>query len=96
VVTIWNTGTGAKRVELPGLHTEEVGGLAFSPDGRVLAAASQDGTISLIDVETGRSHISLTGHEKGVNAIAWSPDGRTLASASHDHTVRLWWAGPPP
>ncbi|OJW14401.1 MAG: hypothetical protein BGO49_28760 [Planctomycetales bacterium 71-10] len=92
--TIWDIDGGQVRTRLTNLHRKEVDGLAFSPDGRILAVGGQDRMITLIDVATGRRHLTLAGHEGGVNALAFSPDGRTLASASHDKTVRLWWAGP--
>ena len=75
---------------LPG-HSNIVYSVAFSPDGKILASASQDGTIILRDVAT-RQPIGqpLTGHTSWVTSVAFSPDGKTLASASDDKTIRLW------
>ena len=64
--------------------------VAWSPDGRTLAASSDDRTIRLWDAETAELRLILKGHKDTVYGIAWSPDGRTLASASADETVRLW------
>ena len=65
--------------------------MAFSPDGKTLASGSNDGTVRLWDVATGRPiGEPLTGHTGLVYSVAFSPDGKTLASGSGDGTVRLW------
>jgi WD40 repeat protein/tRNA A-37 threonylcarbamoyl transferase component Bud32 len=64
--------------------------VAFSPDGKLLAAASPDGEVDLRDAKTGRVMRTLRGHTDLVLAVAFSPDGTRLASAGGDRTVRLW------
>jgi WD40 repeat protein len=65
--------------------------VAFSPDGKQLAAGASDQTIRRWDVTTRRPiGAPLTGHTGGVAAVAFSPDGRLLASGGRDETVRLW------
>jgi WD40 repeat protein len=71
-------------------HRGEVYCVAFSPDGRTLASASQDRTVRLWDVVTRRTRTILVGHGDEVNWVAWSPDGRTVATASDDHSIRVW------
>ncbi|MEU9019777.1 serine/threonine-protein kinase [Actinomadura sp. NPDC048394] len=72
-------------------HTYWVKSLAFSPDGGVLATASEDDTVRLWNTRTNQQIGSpLTGHTDNVNAVAFSPDGHTLATSSSDKTVRFW------
>jgi WD40 repeat protein/tRNA A-37 threonylcarbamoyl transferase component Bud32 len=79
----------SERIALPGL-TEPVSSVAFSPDGKWLAAGSTDCTLRLWDTATAREIRTFKGHASTVWSVAFSPDGKQLASASHDETVRLW------
>lgn len=71
--------------------TGSVESLAFSPDGKYLAAAGWDRTILVWDSATGRlAGPPLGGHTDTILSIAFSPNGKTIASASADKTIRLW------
>ncbi len=64
--------------------------VVYSPDGKILAAACQDGSIYLIDAKTKAVLRLLRGHTDQTMALAFSADGERLASGSWAGDVRLW------
>ncbi len=93
-IVMWDTGTWQRVATYEGKPSRAVldyNPLAFSPDGRLLAAADNNHhTISLWDVAAHEKAGTLTGHKFFVRSISFSPDGQTIASGSFDRTVRLW------
>jgi WD40 repeat protein len=73
-------------------HDGPVRAAAFSPDGRTLATAGNDGQIRLWDL-IGQDHRTLADHRDWVGALAFHPDGKLLASAGRDRLVKLWDVG---
>src|SRR6266702_2391580 len=71
-------------------HSDWIGRIAWSPDGKILASPSVDQTIRLWDAQTGQHLRTLEGHSNSVISVAWSPDGKTLASGADDKTIRFW------
>jgi WD40 repeat protein/tRNA A-37 threonylcarbamoyl transferase component Bud32 len=91
VVRIWDAQT-SRRLPTHPTHSHavgSVGGLAFSRDGRHLAAGYFDRLIDIWDTTTGERLHTLHGHTGLILGLAFSRDGR-LASASEDRTVRIW------
>ncbi len=64
--------------------------VAYSPDGQIIASATDGGSVSLTDAETGQEKAILAGHGDRVTSLAFSPDGKILATTSYDKTARLW------
>jgi WD40 repeat protein len=77
-------------------HDKQVNGVAFSPDGTLLAAAcggywlSSDATVHLWSVAERQKTTLPKGHTHTANNVVFSPDGTLLASCSSDNTIRLW------
>lgn len=64
--------------------------LDISPDGKLLLTGSQDQTIRLWEMSTGRELRTFHGHEKGVRTIQFHPDGHRFVSVAYDKKAILW------
>jgi WD40 repeat protein len=89
---IWDLATG-KVALTPEGFLPGVNGLAFSPDGKLLAAAvgnygGGDGEVRVWDAVTGQPVFNLRGHSECVWRVSFSPDGKRLASASGKYDGR--------
>jgi WD40 repeat protein len=107
IVNLWNMSTCEKILQFRAdadadwnadgkAHDGQVTDIVFSPDGKMLATSSRDGTAKLWDVASGRLlHIfdidKNTFEDSSAWSVAFSPDGNTLATGtSGDHLVILW------
>jgi small GTP-binding protein len=93
--------SGTERELLPGVkllrtlegHKSQIYGLAFDPQGGMLASGSDDSAVELWEARSCRLLRSLAGHRNAVVSVAFDPKDRTLASGSFDNTVKLWETG---
>jgi WD40 repeat protein/serine/threonine protein kinase len=100
---LWDVATGAEIRRFEGhtynviaaevhhfdRYTNNITGVAFSPDGQTIATGD-DTTVRLWDVATGAEIRRFEGHTGRVWSPAFSPDGKLLATASQGGAVRLW------
>lgn len=68
-----------------------INAIALSPNAQILASASDDKTIRLWDIPTGKARSTLHGHTHFVRAVAFHPQNHDLlASGSRDRTIKIW------
>jgi WD40 repeat protein len=89
---VWDTSTHGRLQEW---KTDNLSSIAFSADGKLLAARTHFARIDLFDVAAGTKLRSWQTKPKSIDAmpigeITFSPDGKTLASPHGDQTIRLW------
>lgn len=90
-VTWWDLTTG-KRVGQVLLRDEKIGPVAFAPDGKTFAVATEGPTASILIVEvvSGRVAHTITGFRGKVRSLAFMPDGKRLVSGMEDSSALVW------
>ena len=85
---LWNVADGAVLNRVT--SATKLVGVAFSPDGSLLATADEDGVVMLRDPMTLVLRRSIRGDIDPFVDLAFAPDGRSLATCSLSGTIRLW------
>jgi WD40 repeat protein len=91
-VKLWDT-RDRRELRSTGALGGRVARVAFGDEGRLIAAACEDGLVRLLDAETGREVRVLKGHTAYVREIVFGGGGLRLASGGFDQVVRIWDAG---
>lgn len=88
-IWVYDAATGTETALAPATPFG-VSAIAFSPDGKTIAGGSDEGTIWLRRLDTGRIRHFPPIHTQHVLSVAFSPDGKTLASWNANGTILLW------
>ena len=86
---ILNATTGAKGLALPTPDQGGVNAVAYSPDGKIIAA-SEGNNVLLWDATTGQVIKTFNGPNAASAGLAFSPDGKTLAVGYADNNIYFW------
>jgi len=71
-------------------HGKRVNDCCYSPDGKIILSASDDGSLRLWDAVAGTQVSSLEGHSAAISCATFSPQSSDLLSASQDGSIRVW------
>ncbi len=89
-VKVWDAQTGKEALTLEGGPTGKVWGVAWSRDGKWIAAAGGDKTVKLWDAATGKAVRTFAGHKAGVRWVLFRHDSKTLLSVDADGLLLEW------
>ena len=64
-------------------------GVAFSPDGKLLATSNWSGRVLLWNSANAKLRASFPAHDQNIPCLTFSPDGQSLATASSDGSIKI-------
>jgi WD40 repeat protein len=86
-IAVWRVADGT--VVWSAKADQEVERVAFSPDGKMLAAGGEDDQLRLFSAADGKL-LGTRPHTAAIDSLRWSPDGLLLATGEESGKVRLW------
>jgi len=94
VVKVYDFTSGKVLLSL-GKDLQSADAVAFSPDGKFLAAAVMAGgrrghAVQIWDLANGQLVQDMREHTQQINDLAFSPDGNRIASVGNDNSLRIW------
>ncbi len=89
-VKVFEVGTWKLITDIKNGHSDTVYGIAFSPDGKMIATGAADKFVKVWTVPEGKFVKSFEGHTHHVLDVGWMADGKLLASAGADNAVKVW------
>ena len=92
-VELWDTGDQTREVRLAGVPRGTILVLAWSPDERLIASASLDGTIAIWDPAQGAVASRLNPLAGAMSSVTWSPDGTLIAGGTFSGGIPVWEVG---
>jgi RNA polymerase sigma factor (sigma-70 family) len=98
MLLVWNVANGkelhrfARPTDTPGGFgwNTSAGGMAFSPDSKLLALGGENQSVRLVDLGTGKEIAFGRGHRSAIVKVTYSADGKTLTTRGDDGTIRVW------
>jgi WD40 repeat protein len=89
-ILVWEANTGKKLTELKS-GEKWVTCMNFSPDGKWIAAGSNDNKVTLWNTKSLEPVYTIQGHNDDINDVSFSPDGEILMTSSSDFTTKFWY-----